>query len=67
MEQKDWTIALILAILLPGVDRIYLGYVGLGILKLLTGGGCLIWWIYDIIMIAQNKLNDANGQPLLKK
>ncbi len=67
MEQKDWTIALILAILLPGVDRIYLGYVGLGILKLLTGGGCLIWWIYDIVMIAQNKLNDANGQPLLKK
>ncbi len=66
-EQKDWTIALLLAILLPGIDRIYLGYVGLGILKLITGGGCAIWWIYDIIMIVQNKMVDAKGQPLLKK
>lgn len=66
MEQKDWTIALILAILLPGIDRIYLGYVGLGILKFITAGGCMIWWIYDIVMLLQNKMVDAQGQPLKK-
>jgi len=69
MQQKDWTTALLLSIFLGflGIDRFYLGYTTLGILKLITGGGCLIWWVYDLIMIIQNKLPDANGQPLLKK
>jgi TM2 domain-containing membrane protein YozV len=66
IARKNWTVALILAILLPGIDRIYLGYVGLGILKFCTAGGCWIWWIYDIIMIAQNRLPDADGNPLEK-
>ena len=43
--------ALMLAIFLGcyGVDRFYLGSVGSGIAKLLLCGGCLIWWIMDII------------------
>ena len=69
MQQKDWTTALLLSIFLGtlGIDRFYLGYTTLGILKLITGGGCLIWWVYDLIMIIQNKLPDADGQPLLRK
>ena len=65
---KDWTTALILSILLGGlgVDRFYLGYTGLGVLKLLTCGGVGIWALYDLIMIATNKLPDADDNALVR-
>ena len=67
-EQKDFLVALLLSIFVGsiGVDRFYLGYIGLGIVKLVTFGGCGVWTIIDVILIAMGKLPDANGQPLKK-
>jgi hypothetical protein len=65
-SDKSWITALILSVLLGslGVDRFYLGYTGLGVLKLLTLGGCGIWAIIDIVLIATRKLADSKGMPL---
>jgi TM2 domain-containing membrane protein YozV len=46
-----------------GVDRFYLGQVGLGILKLITLGGFFIWWLIDVILIGIGAGRDKNGQP----
>lgn len=62
---KSKTTALILSILFGGwgVDRFYLGYAGMGILKLLTAGCFGILYIIDIINIATGKLLPADGSP----
>lgn len=65
-SEKDWLAALLISVFVGslGIDRFYLGYVGLGILKLITLGGCGIWALIDIILIATGKLNDSKGLPL---
>lgn len=52
-QLKDPTIALVLSIVVGvyGVDRFYIGDIGMGIGKVLTCGGALIWYLIDIFMI----------------
>ena len=62
-EIKSKVVALSLSIFLGelGIDRFYLGYIGTGILKLITCGGFGIWWLIDLIMIATGKLKPKDG------
>ena len=66
-QSKSKMTALVLSILVGtlGIDRFYLGYTGLGILKLLTVGGVGIWWIVDIVKIANGSMKTADGQSLV--
>jgi hypothetical protein len=66
VSRKDWLVALLLSIFVGwlGVDRFYVGHVGLGILKLVTCGGLGIWYVIDVILIAVDRVRDKKGLPL---
>ena len=53
-KKVNWILTLIMSIIFGGigVDRFIMGHVGLGILKLITFGGCGVWWLVDLILIA---------------
>ncbi|MDY6437657.1 MAG: TM2 domain-containing protein [Prevotella sp.] len=52
-QMKDPIIVLVISLFVGylGIDRFYLGDTGMGIGKLLTGGGCGIWALIDLFLI----------------
>lgn len=69
IQFKNPVVALIISLFLGhlGIDRFYVGNIGLGILKLLTCGGCGLWTVIDwfIIMRAAKKQNYEKLQGFL--
>lgn len=65
---KSKTTATVLSFFLGGlgIDRFYLGYTGLGILKLLTAGVFGILTLIDFIRILTGSLGPADGSPYLE-
>ncbi|KXT75497.1 TM2 domain-containing protein [Streptococcus sp. DD12] len=62
---QDPTTLLIVSIVAGGlgIDRFMLGQVGLGVGKLLTGGGCGIWSLVDWFLI-MDATRQSNAQKL---
>lgn len=65
-NEDRWLVTLLLSILVGslGVHRFYTGNVVTGVLMLLTCGGCGVWTIIDIVMIAGNTYRDGDGNTL---
>ena len=55
------TLVLCLVLGYLGVHRFYSGHIGIGIVQLLTLGGCGIWILIDLIMILTGKFKDSEG------
>ena len=64
MKTKKTTLIISFFLGSLGVDRFYLGYTKLGILKLITLGGFGIWWLIDLINILQGKMKTVDGADL---
>ena len=68
-EGKDWLTALLLCFFLGvfGVHRFYTGHTAIGVVQLLTLGGCGIWALIDFIIIIVGSFKDAKGNLLVKQ
>ena len=67
VSPKSRTVATILGFFLGGlgVDRFYLGNIGMGVAKLLVGWATLgIWPLIDWIIILAGSAHDGDGLPV---
>ena len=65
-KENRWLTCLLLCWFLGvfGVHRFYTGHTGIGVVQLLTLGGCGIWTLIDFIIIATGNFKDAQGNPI---
>ena len=68
ISERTRGVALPVAILLGlfGAHRFYVGKVGTGLLMLITAGGCGMWWVYDLILLAAGEFRDADGRRVVR-
>lgn len=67
VSPKSRTVAVILGFFLGGlgIDRFYLGNIGMGVAKLLVGWATLgIWPLIDWIVILVGSAHDGEGLPV---
>ena len=66
--EKSWLVTLLLCIFLGylGVHRFYTGHIAIGVVQLITVGGCGIWTLIDFILIVCDKFKTADGKSLQK-
>lgn len=64
--QEKWIISLLLCWFLGvfGAHRFYSGHIALGVIQLLTFGGCGIWTLIDFIIIVSGNFKDSDGNPI---
>lgn len=65
-SQKSYIATLALCTFLGpfGIHRFYTGYPIIGIVQLLTTGGCGLWFLIDYVMLLANKYYDKDENPL---
>ena len=65
-SKKKWWIMLLLCWFFGylGAHSFYAGKNIKGVIQLLTGGGCFIFWWIDFIMILLKKYKDSEGKVI---
>lgn len=65
-SENKWMITLLLCFFLGGlgVHRFYTKHTGIGIIQLLTFGGCGLWALIDFIMLLTGNFKDADGNVI---
>ena len=66
ITDKRWLVTFLLCWFLGvfGIHRFYTGHTGIGIVQLITLGGCGIWALVDLIMLITGDFKDAEGIPI---
>tara|TARA_Y100000994_G_C15307891_1_gene282569 strand:- start:120 stop:350 length:231 start_codon:yes stop_codon:yes gene_type:complete len=72
ISDADWLTTLLVCILpaligINGIHRFMTGNIGTGVLMLITFGGCGIWTLVDLIMIATGKFTDGDGNLVVQQ
>ena len=65
-DQTRWITTLLLCWFLGslGIHRFYTGHTAIGVVQLLTLGGCGIWVLIDFIILVTGNFKDADGNPI---